>query len=132
MSKKIQTFPVGKVLAGGVADDGSQLLVRVELPTGELFRLGIAADQVHTLLTVVSHGALELARKADASGGRQVMQISHWDLLTSPEGDLVLSVRLPGGGESAFQLPEGSRERLLAFAAAVQGNLSRPEGASVN
>jgi len=132
VSNKIETFPVGKVLAGGVAEDGSQLMVRIELPTGEPFRLGIAADQVQTLLTVVSHGALELARKADTSGGRQVMQISHWDLLQSTDGELVLSVRLPGGGESAFQLPQGSAERLIAFAAALQASLSRPEDASVN
>lgn len=134
MTKKdVETIPVARVMAAGVADSGDQLLVRIGLPTGEQFRLAIAADQVQPLLIAVSHGALELAARRETNPeARQVMQVGGWDLLQSPDGGLVMSVRLPGGGEASFQLPDGSRERLLAFAAALQASMTRPEDVSVN
>lgn len=131
--KEVETVPVAKVLGAGVSEAGDQLLVRIAMPGGEQFRIGVAADQVQPLLIAVSHGALELAAKREPNPqARQVMLVNGWDLLQSPDGALVLTVRLPGGGETSFQLPEGSRERLLAFAAAVQSSMTRSEDATIN
>lgn len=113
MSKTRKAIPLRSV-DGAVLTEGAEImLLKVTTEGGGRYVFGLPTEQIPGLIMTATAMAGETAR-IKGEDATPAFAAESWRLGLDGEGELVMTMRLPGGAQVVYRLPKGSLEQLSA------------------
>jgi hypothetical protein len=121
VSTQIKGLAISRVEGAMVTDDGSNMLLKLQQSGGTELVLAFPAEQIGNLIQLAAQSATgaRAAQGADPAV-RESFVVEGWDVgLGSEDRAVVLTLKLRGGAELSFMLPQGVQQPLIDKLAAT-------------
>lgn len=102
---EVSALPVDEVIGSMLSDDGKHLLVKFKLGSSESV-LALPIAIAPNLVSAAALGVPKPEKQADGTKKVSAFSVNWWEISSVSNGDIVLSLTIPGGAVLSFRLDQ--------------------------
>jgi hypothetical protein len=124
---------VNSITKGQTSDDGGTVYMRFGQAEGGEIEIACPASMVQPLVLLASHLMAQANEKSGNKDKFDYVAAQSWGMNHFPDGRLLLTLGMAGGGKVSFALPPQSFQQLVEIVDRLKARATEvPEGASIN